>query len=67
MNALQLKPEINEIPSSERSLAGAHAGQPSYSGAALENPASAFGRRRRARATRLAPPRDDGFHLFRVY
>lgn len=66
MNELQLKPALVE-------QAGAtQAADVTLAGVAALNPgaqpaAGARATRRRMCMPRLAPPRDDGFHLFRVY
>jgi hypothetical protein len=65
MNSLQLKPEFNDLPNGEQPKCAANPGPAPE--AALCNPAGGRRLRRRVRATHLAPPRDDGFHLFRVY
>jgi hypothetical protein len=67
MNTLQMKPEINEMDDGARATVEGSKGHTVETCAALCNPAGGRRLRRRAHATHLAPPRDDGFHPFRIY
>jgi hypothetical protein len=69
MNSLQMKPEFNDLPGAPVSAGGGNSdhGAAGDAGAVLCNPMGSRRLRRSGRALRLAPPSDDGFHLFRVY
>jgi hypothetical protein len=72
MSNLKMKPEFNDLPEDQASAGGGHG---SYSdpdeagdaGALLRNPLGGRRLRLAGHAPRLAPPSDDGFHMFRVY
>jgi hypothetical protein len=72
MSNLKMKPEFNDLQGqqanagSSRDNHGAPA-EASNPGALLFNPMGGRRLRRSGQALRLAPPSDDGFHLFRVY
>jgi len=72
MSNLKMKPEFNDLPEDQATAGGSHGGhggqtEASDPGALLCNPLGGRRLRRSGRALRLAPPSDDGFHLFRVY
>jgi hypothetical protein len=72
MSNLKMKPEFNDLQGEQVSAGGgreSHGAQTQASnpGALLFNPMGGRRLRRSGQPLRLAPPSDDGFHLFRVY
>jgi hypothetical protein len=70
MSDLKMKPEFNDLQGAQVSDGGdSHGAQTEASnpGALLCNPMGGRRLRRSGQPLRLAPPSDDGFHLFRVY
>ena len=72
MSNLKMKPEFNDLQGEPADAAGGgdnDRAQPESSnpGALLCNPLGGRRLRRSGQPLQLAPPSDDGFHLFRVY
>lgn len=69
MSNLKMKPEFNDIPGEQVTAGGSDCGRGEASdpGTLECNPMGRRRLRRFGHTRRLAPPRDDGFHLFRVY
>jgi hypothetical protein len=71
MSDLEMKPEFNDLQGAQVTGGGgeSHGAQTEACnpGASLCNPMGGRRLRRSGQLLRLAPPSDDGFHLFRVY